>query len=168
MDYPCTQKTPEGVFLVPGRGLVPRLLIRFPSTTFVKNESCARSSHKYRWTRLAVFVINHSDILRRSSPHARQAVASLPGHIKKRHVALFYMCPGEDSNLHTLRHTHLKRTCLPISPPGQNLNNELRIKNYGSRSKEAGGNPRLPPASFSCARERIRTSTSAMDTSPSS
>ena len=29
------------------------------------------------------------------------------------------LCPGLDSNQHTLRHTPLKRTCLPISPPGQ-------------------------------------------------
>ena len=27
-------------------------------------------------------------------------------------------CPGLDSNQHSLRHTPLKRTCLPISPPG--------------------------------------------------
>src|SRR5690606_31049760 len=28
-------------------------------------------------------------------------------------------CPGEDSNLHTLRHTDLNRARLPIPPPGQ-------------------------------------------------
>ncbi len=28
-------------------------------------------------------------------------------------------CPGEDLNLHTLRHSHLKAACIPISPPGQ-------------------------------------------------
>ena len=28
-------------------------------------------------------------------------------------------CPGQDSNLHALRHTPLKRVCLPIPPPGQ-------------------------------------------------
>ena len=27
-------------------------------------------------------------------------------------------CPGQDSNLHALRHTPLKRVCLPIPPPG--------------------------------------------------
>ena len=27
-------------------------------------------------------------------------------------------CPGEDSNLHTLRHTDLNRARLPIPPPG--------------------------------------------------
>ena len=28
-------------------------------------------------------------------------------------------CPGEDSNLHALRHTDLNRARLPIPPPGQ-------------------------------------------------
>lgn len=27
-------------------------------------------------------------------------------------------CPGEDLNLHALRHIHLKDACIPISPPG--------------------------------------------------
>gem|GEM_PF-6550235 len=31
------------------------------------------------------------------------------------------LCPEQDSNLHTSRHTHLKRTRLPIPPPGQSL-----------------------------------------------
>jgi hypothetical protein len=34
--------------------------------------------HKYHWTRLAVLGINLSDMLRRSSPHGMQVVASLP------------------------------------------------------------------------------------------
>ncbi len=28
-------------------------------------------------------------------------------------------CPGEDSNLHALRHTDLNRARLPVPPPGQ-------------------------------------------------
>ena len=28
-----------------------------------------------------------------------------------------YQCAGEDLNLHVLRHTHLKRACLPIPAP---------------------------------------------------
>ena len=28
-------------------------------------------------------------------------------------------CPGEDSNLHALRHMHLKHASLPISAPGR-------------------------------------------------
>ena len=28
------------------------------------------------------------------------------------------MCPGQESNLHASRHTHLKRARLPIPPPG--------------------------------------------------
>ncbi len=30
-------------------------------------------------------------------------------------------CPGQESNLHALRHTHLKRARLPIPPPGHQL-----------------------------------------------
>ncbi len=33
-------------------------------------------------------------------------------------VYVLHWCPREDSNLHTLRHSHLKAACLPISPPG--------------------------------------------------
>jgi len=29
------------------------------------------------------------------------------------------MCSGRDSNSHVFRHTPLKRTCLPVSPPEQ-------------------------------------------------
>ena len=31
----------------------------------------------------------------------------------------FFLCPEQDSNLHTSRHAHLKRTRLPIPPSGQ-------------------------------------------------
>ncbi len=41
------------------------------------------------------------------------------GHKKMPERHCFYIwCPREDSNLHTLRHSHLKAACLPISPPG--------------------------------------------------
>ncbi len=30
-----------------------------------------------------------------------------------------FSCPGQESNLHALRHTHLKRARLPIPPPGR-------------------------------------------------
>lgn len=33
-------------------------------------------------------------------------------------ITIIAMCPGRDSNSHVLRHTPLKRTCLPVSPPG--------------------------------------------------
>ena len=33
-------------------------------------------------------------------------------------VMLFGWCPGEDSNLHTLRHMDLNHARLPIPPPG--------------------------------------------------
>ncbi len=29
-----------------------------------------------------------------------------------------FQCPGQESNLHALRHTHLKRARLPVPPPG--------------------------------------------------
>ena len=32
-----------------------------------------------------------------------------------------FWCPGQESNLHASRHTHLKRARLPIPPPGQRL-----------------------------------------------
>src|SRR5208283_658614 len=37
--------------------------------------------------------------------------------------ALYYidLCAGEESNLHALRHTHLKRTCIPFHHPRINL-----------------------------------------------
>lgn len=34
---------------------------------------------------------------------------------------VYMVCPGLDSNQHVLRHTPLKRACLPISPPGQGV-----------------------------------------------
>lgn len=37
-------------------------------------------------------------------------------------------CPGQDSNLHALRHTPLKRVCLPIPPPGQKPTREGAIR----------------------------------------
>ena len=33
-------------------------------------------------------------------------------------AGVFFLCPEQDSNLHTSRHAHLKRTRLPIPPPG--------------------------------------------------
>ena len=39
-------------------------------------------------------------------------------HKKKKTLAFFLSCPEQDLNLHTLRHTHLKRTRLPIPPSG--------------------------------------------------
>ena len=39
--------------------------------------------------------------------------------------SFFCWCPGQESNLHALRHTHLKRARLPIPPPG--LPSALRV-----------------------------------------
>ncbi len=54
-------------------------------------------------------------------------------------VAAFYIadamgegwCPGQDSNLHALRHTPLKRVCLPIPPPGQFQTEEGALRGIG-------------------------------------
>ena len=42
----------------------------------------------------------------------------------------FFLCPEQDSNLHTSRHAHLKRTRLPIPPSGQKkrAENETRTR----------------------------------------
>ena len=44
------------------------------------------------------------------------------GYAKKKELIIssFFAieCPGQESNLHALRHTHLKRARLPIPPPG--------------------------------------------------
>jgi hypothetical protein len=40
-------------------------------------------------------------------------------------------CPGQDSNLHALRHTPLKRVCLPIPPPGQLQTEEGALRGIG-------------------------------------
>ena len=40
---------------------------------------------------------------------------------KKRNIVVPLLCPGQDLNLHSLRNTHLKRTRLPIPPPGHSL-----------------------------------------------
>ena len=41
-----------------------------------------------------------------------------------------FLCPEQDSNLHTSRHAHLKRTRLPIPPSGQKkrAENETRTR----------------------------------------
>ena len=67
-----------------------------------------------------------------SSPH--ETVPRTVSSLGKRKSALlrdalFLKCPGEDLNLHTLRHIHLKDTCIPISPPGHYLFSKWR--HYG-------------------------------------
>ena len=58
------------------------------------------------------------------SPPARRNVQALR-RSKERSV-----CPEQDSNLHTSRHAHLKRTRLPIPPSGQKkrAENETRTR----------------------------------------
>ncbi len=43
-------------------------------------------------------------------------------------IFTYALCPEQDSNLHTSRHTHLKRARLPIPPPGL-----IKIEDYFER-----------------------------------
>ena len=52
------------------------------------------------------------------------------------------MCPEQDSNLHVVKHTHLKRARLPIPPPGQLA---LRKQSFLSLSGKRDLNPRPQP-----------------------
>ena len=62
------------------------------------------------------------------SLHSALGIARLPSsppNQKNNHQGDFIplaviLCPGEDLNLHALRHTLLRRACLPVSAPGQN------------------------------------------------
>ena len=42
-----------------------------------------------------------------------------------------FECPGQESNLHALRHTHLKRARLPIPPPGPIFSTEYSEQKIG-------------------------------------
>ena len=53
-----------------------------------------------------------------------------------------FWCPGQESNLHASRHTHLKRARLPIPPPGQLA---LRKQSFLSLSGKRDLNPRPQP-----------------------
>ena len=53
------------------------------------------------------------------------------------------MCPEQDSNLHASRHTHLKRTRLPIPPPGQNENLRFRNQNIWAENGTRTRDPNL-------------------------
>ena len=55
---------------------------------------------------------------------------------------IYSLCPEQDSNLHALLHTHLKRARLPIPPPGQLA---LRKQSFLSLSGKRDLNPRPQP-----------------------
>ena len=61
------------------------------------------------------------------SPPARRNVQSLR-RSKER-----FVCPEQDSNLHTSRHAHLKRTRLPIPPSGRACINTSRDSRQAAR-----------------------------------
>ena len=53
------------------------------------------------------------------------------------------MCPEQDSNLHAVKHTHLKRARLPIPPPG--LLQLAPLVLIQKMSGKRGSNPRPRP-----------------------
>ena len=54
-------------------------------------------------------------------------------------------CSGQDSNLHALRHTPLKRVCLPIPPPEQKVEGRRTKRDRNSRVQHRNGRgPRKP------------------------
>ncbi len=63
-------------------------------------------------------------------------------------------CPEQDSNLHTSRHAHLKRTRLPIPPSGQKKRSGKRDSNSRPRPWQGRALPtELFPHAFCCAKE---------------
>ena len=49
------------------------------------------------------------------------------------HVYNFnFKCPGQELNLHAVRHTLLRRTCLPIPPPGHSLKKDLKEHQFSN------------------------------------
>ncbi len=57
---------------------------------------------------------------KRSSSLSSWAPYKSKSHLRA--IKIYLWCPGEDLNLHTFRHIHLKDTCIPISPPGHRSN----------------------------------------------
>ena len=75
-----------------------------------------------------------------------------------RRGSVFYLlCRREDLNLHTLRHTHLKRTCIPISPRRQFVKRALYYSNKKLLWPLRDSNPRPPR----CKRDALPTELSS-------
>ena len=71
--------------------------------------------------------------LTRSCDHYPLKVACIPISPPARE---HFLCPEQDSNLHTSRHAHLKRTRLPIPPSGQKKRaDELFPQSFYYKSK---------------------------------
>ena len=68
-------------------------------------------------------------------------------HVSDKHVKITLLCPEQDSNLHTSRHTHLKRTRLPIPPPG--LRRNALVAMVGATRQQATAIPPLKIAKTS-------------------
>ena len=54
-----------------------------------------------------------------------------------------YLCPRQDSNLHVVKHTHLKRARLPIPPLGLDFN--ILSQRYQNMSGKRDSDPRPQP-----------------------
>ena len=54
-----------------------------------------------------------------------------------------YPCPRQDSNLHVVKHTHLKRARLPIPPLGPDFN--ILSQRYQNMSGKRDSDPRPQP-----------------------
>src|SRR3989344_192910 len=80
-------------------------------TTALSKESVTSSTTRVAARKKAPNPPHHS-----TAPSATSE--TVVGRIKSFITLEYYRCPGEDLNLHALRHTHLKRTWLPITPPG--------------------------------------------------
>ena len=67
------------------------------------------------------------------------------------------MCPEQDSNLHTSRHAHLKRTRLPIPPSGQKKRSGKRDSNSRPRPWQGRALPTelFPLTSFYYLKDRL-------------
>ncbi len=52
------------------------------------------------------------------------------------------MCPEQDSNLHVVKHTHLKRARLPIPPPGPSEIFQVLYSECKSGKRDSDPRPR--------------------------
>ena len=55
-----------------------------------------------------------------------------------------HQCPRQDSNLHVVKHTHLKRARLPIPPLGLKFRKKLKLNTFYSSGKR-DSDPRPQP-----------------------
>ena len=106
---PHKTKTAKAVFVLPARGL-DRYTISTP-VGFFPRRSAGLKKCSTGFQVLSASAPQHS-LRARKNPHRG-----------------FYLCAGEDLNLHTRRHNHLKVACLPFHHPRRYLSsNRLLFK----------------------------------------